>query len=371
MSAYLPPIVPSPFSDPFNRKPYNLGDPPFPHCPLENDSTASIGTVHITRAREISANSFVSASSTPFETSQSNDENRRPYRTLSIPTLESARSLSSLNSFRKPSRPISHKSSWGTGIPVPPRTRNHSCRVHESASLEDVDLSAACGSGQLDEQGFINGDTIAKESSDTIGSVRKLEGPSGINGEWQPDGPQAQDIIPLGSGGTHPFKRWMKTLRRRKSAYRQISSPLIRGWSVDETGNRTETPGFHTFPRGQAKHSKRSSVASSGLIGTVKTASLSIASFGVAPRSKRHSRASNQRSTIGSGPYSDSDVRPSVDSGRPTTISSIDDAAWTRAAKRRQILEEILSSEESYVADLKALTNVRSCFCSTQESTNA
>ena len=36
----------------------------------------------------------------------------------------------------------------------------------------------------------------------------------------------------------------------------------------------------------------------------------------------------------------------------------IDDAAWERARQRRRTLEEILESEESYVADLKVLVNV-------------
>ncbi|KAI9870394.1 MAG: hypothetical protein M1830_004299 [Pleopsidium flavum] len=36
----------------------------------------------------------------------------------------------------------------------------------------------------------------------------------------------------------------------------------------------------------------------------------------------------------------------------------MDEAAWDRALKRRKILEELVSSEESYVADLKVLTNV-------------
>ncbi|RMD41059.1 hypothetical protein DV735_g4075, partial [Chaetothyriales sp. CBS 134920] len=45
---------------------------------------------------------------------------------------------------------------------------------------------------------------------------------------------------------------------------------------------------------------------------------------------------------------------------RPPTPSSIDEAALQRAVKRRQILDEIVSTEESYLADLRALVYLMS-----------
>jgi len=61
-------------------------------------------------------------------------------------------------------------------------------------------------------------------------------------------------------------------------------------------------------------------------------------------------RRAQQHSSVLSG----SEPRPSVDTQR----SVIDEAARLRSRKRREKLEEFIRTEESYVADLKALSNV-------------
>lgn len=72
----------------------------------------------------------------------------------------------------------------------------------------------------------------------------------------------------------------------------------------------------------------------------------------ILPPSHRYSKVSDMRANQSSDP------RSSVDSQRPSSISSSDQGALRRSIKRRQVLQELLSSEESYVADLKALHNL-------------
>ncbi|KAJ9616288.1 hypothetical protein H2200_000006 [Cladophialophora chaetospira] len=106
-------------------------------------------------------------------------------------------------------------------------------------------------------------------------------------------------------------------------------------------------------------HRKRQSTASSGAVHTMKTASLSNASFSLAPRSLRFGRSTDSSGIFYSNP------RHSVDSDRPPTSASVDEAAFRRAIKRRQILLELVATEEGYIADLKALIYLYSTLLAT------
>jgi hypothetical protein len=53
-------------------------------------------------------------------------------------------------------------------------------------------------------------------------------------------------------------------------------------------------------------------------------------------------------------------VRKSTDSNTANLGPIIDESAWLRSVQRRKIVEEIISSEESYIGDLKILINVSS-----------
>lgn len=109
-------------------------------------------------------------------------------------------------------------------------------------------------------------------------------------------------------------------------------------------------------------HNKRLSTASSGFVHTIKTASLSNASFSLAPLSTRIGRSTESYLAPGSH------HRQSVDSDRPATNSSMDDAAFRRGLRRRQIIGELVRTEESYVADLKALIYIYSTLLATSMS---
>lgn len=143
---------------------------------------------------------------------------------------------------------------------------------------------------------------------------------------------------------TRPFQRWISTLRRRK---RQHTVPPVTSrserWCLDDFD---ETPS-----RQGPSHARSNSATSSmGIIAGVKSATVTLASVSIAPLSRRASKWRRNHSSV----LSDSDPRTSVDTQR----SVLDEAGKLRSRKRREKLEELIRTEESYVADLKALSNV-------------
>jgi hypothetical protein len=146
-----------------------------------------------------------------------------------------------------------------------------------------------------------------------------------------------------------PFRRWVSTLRRRKKHQSTPSvTPRSERWMLDDFDD-------HSPLEPRPLHAKSGSVSSSiRFVAGVKSATVTLASTSIAPLSRRASkwRRTHNRSSIlsGSGP------RPSIDTQR----SVLDEASKLRSRKRREKLEELIRTEESYVADLRALSNVRS-----------
>lgn len=151
--------------------------------------------------------------------------------------------------------------------------------------------------------------------------------------------PADRDLI------VHPFKRWVNSLRSKKSQRRCLEK-YVEDWPVIDGNNLSPYQGT------QDQQWERLSGHSSQL-GTVKTVSMSIASPSVV-----RSRGTTQSTTNNSG---NSDSRTSADSLRPILSLTVDEAAHSRSIKRRQILQEIVSTESDYIAGLKSLSNVCRC----------
>lgn len=109
-------------------------------------------------------------------------------------------------------------------------------------------------------------------------------------------------------------------------------------WSLEATAQSTIN-----------NHRQRPSNASSCFVHTIKTASMSNGSLSILPHSLRITRSIDSQGNLGDHP------RHSMDSYRPRSESSSDEIAFMRSLKRRQIINELIMTEESYVADLKAL----------------
>jgi hypothetical protein len=128
-----------------------------------------------------------------------------------------------------------------------------------------------------------------------------------------------------------PFKRWLRTLKQRHRALDDDLAPLSR---LEKSPSSTSSVAF---------------------ISAVRTASVTIASFSVHPRSRRSAQTSYLRH---GGSQADMRYRSSFDGEDVPESPLIDDGTWSRSVRRHRIVEEIVSSEESYVRDLRTLINV-------------
>ena len=137
-----------------------------------------------------------------------------------------------------------------------------------------------------------------------------------------------------------PFKRWLSTLRKRH----------------DDIGPRHNTQRQDPAQSPRSGHLKSLSISSSmGILTGVKSAALTLAGTSIAPTS-RYGRQGHFHSDTTShhGP------RLSIDSMSPSVEVTIDRKAWYRSVQRRNIVEEIVQSEASYISDMKAMVHVRS-----------
>ncbi|KAI1341627.1 Dbl homology domain-containing protein [Xylariaceae sp. FL0016] len=147
-----------------------------------------------------------------------------------------------------------------------------------------------------------------------------------------------------------PFHKWMKNLHRR------AQRPRI---------HRAES--FEPFPEFLAEydrqaidgHRKSSSGSSFGFVTAVKSATVSLASASVITRPRRRTaRSSLHTRTDHSSRGSLSVPRFSEDSSYLERASISDPGVTERLLQRRRILEELISTEESYIGDIKFLMNV-------------
>lgn len=326
-----------------------------PTSKQSNTSTTSLGTVYRPQNRRVSATSFKSASSTPLESPLVNNENQDPFRPFLRPDDDGKDVLGPKGLQRKVSKAVSHKSSWGTDIPVPPRSRASSL-VQDSGPLDDVDLGSSSRLDAAENRVYL----------DLTSSKSKQPGDESQTGTKQENSEDLEDkrIEPTASQGKstaneeHPFKRWVQTLRRIKSSHPEMFTAHVPGWPSDESDKRLSGNDFLTIPAAHDRHSKRSSLASSGFVTGMRTATASVESSSLMPDSRRNTTFSDNQTSNRRSYLSNGDARMSGESGRPMTVNSMDDAAWHRGVKRRQIIQELVSSEESYVADMKVLVNV-------------
>lgn len=152
-----------------------------------------------------------------------------------------------------------------------------------------------------------------------------------------------------------PFRRWMSTLRRRHIHRRKdhISE------AVHLSDDTTEGGPTMLLAPAMSESVRRMSVSissSMGCVTAIKSASMTVASTSIAPRSDAGGFHGPARLGNRSSHYSE--VRRSTDSHGGGLGPIIDESAWLRSLQRRKVVEELISSEESYIADLKVLINV-------------
>ena len=159
----------------------------------------------------------------------------------------------------------------------------------------------------------------------------------------------ANRSLPIGS--ELPFNRWVKKLEKRAAGRRKTVS-------CDVDGSTLERELFDSpAPNERFVHKKSSSGSSFGFVTAVKSASISLASFSVAPRSRKTGISSRHQRTDRSSRASHGG-RHSEDSSFLARGAVMDQAVTNRLLQRRRVLEELISTEESYIADVKFLAHV-------------
>ncbi|KAI1429999.1 hypothetical protein F5Y12DRAFT_709544 [Xylaria sp. FL1777] len=147
-----------------------------------------------------------------------------------------------------------------------------------------------------------------------------------------------------------PFHKWMKNLHRR------ARRPSIGSNAADLFPERQFTEDLMRI-NGHRKSSSGSS--SFGFVAAVRSATVSLASASVRTRQRRHAaRSSVHTRTDHSSRGSISAQRMSEDSTYIERSSHMDPAVTERLLQRRRILEELITTEESYIGDIRFLMNV-------------
>lgn len=136
----------------------------------------------------------------------------------------------------------------------------------------------------------------------------------------------------------------------------------IRELRQESTGREPEVAEISPKSSQSLDHQQKRSDSSSGFVHSMKTASFSNTSFSFLPRSSRVGRSTDSYMIYGSQP------RYSIDSERPLSRCSFDDAALTRGLRRQQIIDELIATEEAYIADLKALVYLYSTLLASASS---
>ncbi|KAL1859928.1 hypothetical protein Plec18170_001875 [Paecilomyces lecythidis] len=161
---------------------------------------------------------------------------------------------------------------------------------------------------------------------------------------------------------SHPFKKWVDSFRLKRQTAARTPLKHVEGWT-EEPQRRDSDATLAEFPNlpDTQDHQWEQLSGHSSVLETVKTASISITTQSLITRSRATTQSSTNQSGYPGSPRSNSENRASIDSLRLAPSNSpIDDAAWTRGIKRRQILHEILSTESEYVIGLKSLTEILS-----------
>lgn len=150
-----------------------------------------------------------------------------------------------------------------------------------------------------------------------------------------------------------PFEKWVKSFNR-KATSRHRGANSTGGTGVSDSD-------FHSLQsRNRTRHRLRKSASGSslGFVTAVKSASISLASFSIATKSRNRGHSSKHQKTDRSSKASNIGPRTSEDSAYVARGIANDVAVTNRSIRRRRVLEEIISTEEGYFGDVKFLMNV-------------
>lgn len=243
---------------------------------------------------------------------------------------------------------------------------SHGCAesIHEPESPNRFDLAAELDAIRIDGIGALS--TLDSFGNLGILKPNRADLDSTLSGSREfresscselPVDDQDQVAESLAPDSKRPFKRWIKSLHRRAGlrpsalGRRRLPLHLLEPDDVDRAA------------LAHRQHRPSSSESSYGFVAAVRSASVSLASVSSVARSRRNTARSRISRTERSSRASMSATRMSEDSACLDRQPMTDLAAAERAIQRRRILEEIISTEEGYIRDIRFLINVSSIPC--------
>ena len=246
-------------------------------------------------------------------------------------------------------------SSWSNDIPVLPHRGGTSDLLHEDGPLEEVDFNKDFSEEHNDGDSEKTDRNLSFEAT-TAETLSTQPTSMGSNPGWGHTKPSIL-ITDTTARVAQPFRRWMTTLRHKNSKRKGALIPRRERWSLDDFDGAEPAKLAISQDESGNRHQKSSSWSSSGFVTAVKSATVSLGPLSAAPQRRKTRTSTQLHSSNRSSGISDGLNRASIDSSQGST-QIIDEAAWNRAIQRRRTLEELISSEESYIADLKVLINV-------------
>lgn len=155
-----------------------------------------------------------------------------------------------------------------------------------------------------------------------------------------------------------PFQKWIRTLQKRALRRQGVLACDGGGAPSWLSGmNGTEEGDLEAGEDGHRRHS--SSDSSFAFVTGVKSANISMAGLSLLTCSQKTTvQSAHGPRTLRSSRASLSGPRRSEDSCYQERQAPVDPAVARRASQRRHILEELISTEESYIGDVRFLMNV-------------
>ena len=222
--------------------------------------------------------------------------------------------------------------------------------------LEKLDLSGAIVS-DMHKRSTDEGTQVSHEmnpSKLTSTSTDCLSLPPRLSLTASIDGENASRNEGSGTSTRGPFHKWMRSIHRKAS--RRPALPSKEEWKSSSTGKAKSFGRTLLTPEFGRRHSQ--SESSSNFITAARSTTASFASVSVLARSRKHNTALHHHSkTDLSSKASLHTTRFSEDSIQEVS-SAIDLEATQRAIRRRQILEELIKTEESHAGDMRLLIHV-------------
>ena len=251
---------------------------------------------------------------------------------------------------RRSSVHMSRKTSWGTPI-APPSSQAHSNNASKEEDFDEVDLHAESSASECSAPDAFN----TLHTLDALGlsfhtdDTQVTDATNRSRFSIEASEPIGNRSLPTPLETPRPFNKWVRDIQKRAGQRRQTVS-------CDIDGSALERELFDIPAQVNACHKKSSSGSSFGFVTAVKSATASLASFSVAPRSRRTAVSSRQHRTDRSSKASNAG-RLSEDSSY-LARGTIDQDVLNRLLQRRRVIEEIINTEESYVGDVRFLMNV-------------